>query len=53
MARRVQTWEASCVDGIGELVGFGEQMARTNGRYRPSVSPAPTVQHQVSLVGYV
>ena len=92
MARRVQTWEASCpvaygvamsalllgdrfgtqlnemtqdvgaslswiersggVDGIGELVGFGEEMARTNGRHRPSVSPTPTVQHQVSLVGY-
>ena len=41
------------VDGMGKLVGLGEQMARTNGRYRPSVSPAPTVQHQVSLVGYV
>ena len=88
MARRVQTWEASCpvaygvaapalllgdrfctqlnemtqdvgaslswiqrsggVDGIGELVGFGEEMARTNGRHRPSVSPTSTVQHQVS-----
>ena len=35
------------VDGVGELVGFGEQMARTNGRHRPSVSPTSTVQHQV------
>src|SRR4249920_611555 len=78
VARRVQTWEASCavahgvavpalllgdrlgtelnemtqdvstrlsgiprgggVDGTGELVGLGEQMARTNGRHRQSVS---------------
>ena len=42
---------SSGVDGIGELVGFGEQMARTNGRHRPSVSPTSTVQHQVWLVG--
>ena len=35
------------VDGMGELVGFGEQMARTNGRHRPSVSPTPPVQHQI------
>ena len=40
--------ERSCgVDGMGELVGFGEQMTRTNGRHRPSVSPTPTVQHRV------
>ena len=35
------------VDGIGELVGFGEQMARTDSWHRPSVSPIATVQHQV------
>ena len=34
------------VDCMGELVGFGEQMARTNGRHRSSVSPTPTVQHR-------
>ncbi len=40
--------QRSCgVDGMGELVGFSEQMARTNGRHRPSVSPMLTVQHQV------
>ena len=38
--------QRSCgVNGMGELVGFGEQMARTNGRHRPSVSPTPAVQH--------
>ena len=41
------------VDGMGELVGLGEQMARTNGRHRPSVSPTPTVQHHVWLAGFV
>ena len=41
------------VDGMGELVGFSKQMTRTNGRHRPSVSPPPTVQHQIWLVGYV
>ncbi len=41
------------VDCMGELVGFGEQMARTNSRHRPSVSPTSTVQHQVWLVPYV
>ena len=40
------------VDGMGEFVGFGEQMARTNGRHRPSVSPTSTVQHP-GLVGGV
>ena len=35
------------VDGMGELVCFSEQMARTNSRHRPSVSPSPQVQHQV------
>ena len=35
------------VDGLGELVGFGEQMARTNGRHRASVSPGLTVKHRV------
>ncbi len=38
------------VDCMGELVGFGEQMARTNCGHRPSVSPIVTVQHQVWLV---
>ena len=37
---------SSGVDGMSELVGFSEEMARTNGRHRPSVSPPPTVQHQ-------
>jgi hypothetical protein len=32
---------------MGQLFGFSEQMARTNGRHRPSVSPMPTVRHQV------
>ncbi len=36
------------VDGLGELVGLGQQMAGTNGRHRQSVSPTPTVQHRVS-----
>ncbi len=42
---------SSGVDGMGEVVGFGEQMARTNGRHRPSVSPTSTVQHQVCSGG--
>ena len=42
---------SGCVDGMGELIGLGEEMARTNGRHLPSVSPTPTVQHQVWLVG--
>ena len=46
---RIQS--SSGVDGMGELVGFSEPMARTNGRHLPSVSPTPTVQHQVWLVG--
>ena len=41
------------VDGLGDLVGFGEEMARTNGRHRPSVSPMSAVQHHVWLVSYV
>ena len=46
--------QRSCgVDGMGEFVGLGEEMARTNGRHLPSVSPTPTVQHQVWLVAYV
>jgi hypothetical protein len=32
---------------MGELVGFGEQMARTNGRHHPSVTLTLAVQHQV------
>ena len=36
----------SGVDRMGDLVGFGEQMARTNGRHRSSVSPIHSVQHQ-------
>ena len=42
---------SSGVDGMGDLVGLGEQMARTDGRHRPSVSPTHTVQHQGWLVG--
>ena len=52
-ARLSRIQRSGGVDGMGEVVGLGEQMARTNGRHLRSVSLSATVQHQVWLMPYV